>query len=202
MTIKPFVCELNPCNHARISSRNQLLLASSAVSDSVSPKLEGLANSLKPRRLFVEDEPAVSLLLHDLLRPKYNVETATCGDRAMESVRVWSPEVVLSDMHLSRTGRDSVELTRRIRADEKTGRGLTVLLTGCKKQETLLRCLAPSADDFLLKPVRPPEMLARLRSHQRLIKWRRLIALNEFAARSSEVVGLSSWGSQDEYRGS
>ena len=119
----------------------------------------------------------------------------------MESVRVRSPEVVLSDVHLSRTGMDGVELTRRIRADEKTGRRLIVLLTGCKKQETLLRCLAAGADDFLLKPFHPPEMLARLRSHLRLIKWRRLITLNELAARSSEAAGqLSCCDSQEEPR--
>ena len=136
-----------------------------------------------PRLLLVEDEPSLCLLLDELLRPEYQVEVATDGQRAWESVQRQPPDLVLADVRLRHADLDGVGLTRRLRAQERTADLLIMLLTSCNKPETLKRGFEAGADDLLLKPFHPPELLTRLRSHRRLIALRRdLMARRRSAA--------------------
>ena len=125
----------------------------------------------------MEDEPSLCVLLDELLRSEYRVTVVADGERAGESVQRQMPDLMLADVRLRHAGLNGMALTQRLRAQERTAGLLIVLLTGCNKPETLLRGFAAGADDFLLKPFRPQELLARLRAHRQLIAMRRDIAV-------------------------
>ncbi len=125
----------------------------------------------KPRLLLAEDHPATRELLHELLSPEYEVEAVVDGAQAWAAARRQTPDLVLSDVMMP--GLDGIALTRRLRADPSTATVLVVLLTIVNSHEQLLQGLAAGVDDFLLKPFRPLELLARLRTHCQLIELRR-----------------------------
>lgn len=130
----------------------------------------------------MEDDPSLCLLLCELLRPEYEVEIVPDGEQAWESVRRPPPDLVLADVRLKHTDLDGGGLIQRLRSQERTAGLLIVLLTGCNKPETLARGFEAGADDFLLKPFRPPELLTRLRSHRRLIEMRRELVTRQCAS--------------------
>lgn len=78
---------------------------------------------------------------------------------------------MLSDVEM--IGLDDIELTRRLRAQVHTATVPIVLFSASNRLPTLLEGLEASADDFLLKPSRPPELLARIKSRHRFCEMRR-----------------------------
>ena len=136
------------------------------------PPPDGPSAGLKPRLLLVEDEPSLRQLLAELLRPEYELLVAPDGERAWELVMQSQPlDLVLSDVEMPVL--DGIELTRRLRAQAHTATVPIVLLSANNRLSTVLEGLEVGADDFLLKPFRPPELLARLRSRHRLCEMRR-----------------------------
>ena len=124
------------------------------------------AATRKPRLLLAEDDPAMSHFLREVLWTEYEVEAGTDGAWACESAWRERPDVVLSNVRMPVV--DGIELTRRLRADARTAVVPIVLLSACNRLQTAIEALDAGADDFLLKPFRLPELLARLRSNCRL----------------------------------
>ena len=142
------------------------------MNDPTQPILDGLCPRFKPRLLLVEDEPTLRWLLVQLLHAEYELLVAPDGERAWELVvHAPPPDLVLSDVEMP--GIDGIELTRRLRAFPRTTTVPIVLFSANNRLPTLLEGLEVGADDFLLKPFRPLELLARLRSRHRLCAMRR-----------------------------
>ncbi len=138
------------------------------------PSPDGSTSRRKPRLLLVEDEPSLRQLLVEMLRDEYELTVAPDGERAWELARQGaSPDLVLSDVEMP--GLSGIELTRRLRAQEGTAAVPILLFSANNRLPTLLEGLEVGADDFLLKPFRPVELLARLRSRHRLCEMRREI---------------------------
>jgi putative two-component system response regulator len=117
--------------------------------------------------LVVEDDRAVRILLERLLeREGYRTATAVDGAAALRAVEVQSPDLVILDVGLPRL--DGYEVTRRLRADSRTLTLPIILLTGRNGLDDVVAGLDAGADDFLSKPFRQPELLARIRSALRL----------------------------------
>ena len=120
----------------------------------------------------MEDEPSLRQLLTEILHPDYDLLVAPDGERAWElAVQEETPDLVLSDVEMPGLG--GIELTRRLRAMARTAMVPILLFSANNRLPTLLEGLEVGADDFLLKPFRPPELLARLRSRHRLCEMRR-----------------------------
>ena len=117
--------------------------------------------------LIVDDVPANRNLLTDLLRREgYQLRTAASGVEALEAVEQHPPDVILLDVMLP--GITGFEVCRRLKSDPETRLIPVVLVTALQEREDKISGINAGADDFLIKPVNPHELLARVRSLVRL----------------------------------
>jgi putative two-component system response regulator len=121
----------------------------------------------RPLVLVVEDDPANRALLERLLeREGYRTMAVGDGEAALLGVAEHAPDLVLLDIGLPHL--DGYEVTRRLRANIRTVAVPIILLTGRSTLDDVVEGLDAGADDFLSKPFRQPELLARIRSALRL----------------------------------
>ncbi len=148
---------------------------------------DGSSPSPKPRLLLAEDEPALRQLLTELLHTEYELLVAPDGERAWELAAQATPppDLVLSDVEMP--GLDGIELTRRLRAQASTAVVPILLFSANNRLPAMLSSLEVGADDYLLKPFRPPELLARLRSRYQLCEMRRETITRQYTAKPDGV---------------
>jgi DNA-binding response OmpR family regulator len=112
------------------------------------------------RVLVVDDEPITrEVLARYLERGGFAVETAEDGGSALERFDSWDPDLVVLDLMLPRV--DGLEVFSRIRSKAPT----PVIMLTAKGQETdRLVGLEMGADDYIVKPFSPREVVARVRT--------------------------------------
>jgi CheY-like chemotaxis protein len=123
----------------------------------------------RPRVVVVDDNQISAQTLALILRLEgYEVRVAYDGESALEVVREFGPEVVLSDIGLP--GIDGHELARRLRRDGRLSAGLRLLaaLTGEGGAEARRRARESGFDHHFAKPFDPEAILALLAS----LEWR------------------------------
>jgi putative two-component system response regulator len=136
--------------------------------------------------LVVEDDPANRALLERLLeREGYRTKAVGDGEAALLAVGEHAPDLVLLDIGLPRL--DGYEVTRRLRSHVRTLTVPIILLTGRSSLDDVVEGLDAGADDFLSKPFRQPELLARIRSALRLRQ-----ALTRMDAAHAAVAALAN----------
>ncbi len=114
--------------------------------------------------LVVDDDANVQRLLTYTLRQEgYEVVVASDGS---DGLRLWGaeePALILLDVSLPKL--DGFQVAAKIRAEEGEARHVPiVILTAEREVEQKVRALRAGADDFLIKPFHPAELLARIRS--------------------------------------
>jgi DNA-binding response OmpR family regulator len=112
------------------------------------------------RVLIVEDDPAIRGLVADLLgREGFTVETAEHAAAMDAAIARARPDVLILDLMLP--GEDGLSICRRIRASDP----LPILMLTAKSDEIdRVVGLELGADDYIVKPFGPRELLARVRS--------------------------------------
>jgi class 3 adenylate cyclase len=151
----------------------------------------GAANASPGRILVVDDTPANVKLLEDLLGfHGYEVETAESGDEALAAIRGRPPDLVLLDVVMP--GMNGYDVCRAVRGDPRLQMLPIVVVTALDERDERVKGIEAGADDFLSKPVNPPELLARVRS---LLRIRRL---HETVQRQAEQ--LTTWNRMLEAR--
>jgi two-component system phosphate regulon response regulator PhoB len=113
--------------------------------------------------LVVDDEAdIVALVAYHLAKAGYGVSTATSGAAALEKAREERPSLVVLDLMLpDMSGFDVLEA---LRADNAT-KGIAVLLLTARREEPdRIRGLSLGADDYLMKPFSPQELVLRVRA--------------------------------------
>ena len=113
-----------------------------------------------PLVLIVEDEPHIAQVLEGYLkRDGYRTEVALDGERALELHRAAKPDLVLLDVQLPKL--DGLEVLKRIRAVASTP---VIMVTAMAEDLDKLLGLRLGADDYIVKPFSPLEVVARVRA--------------------------------------
>ena len=127
------------------------------------------------RLVVVEDDPdLLEVLRETFVREGYEVLVADDGLRGLELIRRERPDLVCLDVMMP--GMDGIEVCRELRADDAF-RGLPILMLTAKGEESdVVLGLGIGADDYVVKPARPKELVARVRS---LLRRRERVAAGE-----------------------
>lgn len=117
----------------------------------------------KIRILVVDDDAALSEMLQIVLRQE-GFETVWCGtgDEALQEFRHARPDLVLLDLMLP--GRDGVSVCRDIRAESGVP---IIMLTAKSDTSDVVAGLEAGADDYVAKPFKAKELIARIRTRLR-----------------------------------
>ena len=123
------------------------------------------AKSAQPgeRILVVDDEPdIIALVAYHLARAGYRVSTASTGLEALEAAREEQPAMVVLDLMLPElSGFDVLE---RMRADRALEDIPVLMLTARREEQDRVQGLSLGADDYLVKPFSPQELVLRVRN--------------------------------------
>lgn len=116
--------------------------------------------------LIVDDVPENLAVLSDALDGAgYMVLVAEDGHTALERLERITPDIILLDAVMP--GIDGFETCRRIKAAESTRQIPVVFMTGLTETEHILRGFSAGGIDYVTKPIRPEEVLARIAAHLR-----------------------------------
>jgi len=116
--------------------------------------------------LIVDDVPENLSLLYDALdEAGYAVLVATNGESALQRARQSLPDVILLDAVMP--GMDGFEVARNLQAEAETQRIPIIFMTGLTETEHVVAAFAAGSVDYVTKPIRPSEVLARIAAHVR-----------------------------------
>jgi len=119
------------------------------------------------RVLVVDDDPDMVGFLARLLQSEgMAVETAADGASALSLVDATPPDLVLLDVMMP--GASGFDVCRQLKGDEATALIPVVLVTSLEDSESRVRGIEAGADDFLSKPVKREELIARVKTLRRL----------------------------------
>jgi two-component system response regulator MtrA len=118
---------------------------------------------MRGRVLVVDDDTALAEMIGIVLRGE-GFEPSFCadGDKALEAFRTHRPDLVLLDLMLP--GKDGIEVCRQIRAESGVP---IVMLTAKSDTVDVVLGLESGADDYVPKPFKPKELVARVRARLR-----------------------------------
>jgi len=124
-----------------------------------------------PVVLLVDDQPHSVAALHDALdEAGYTVLVALDGESALRCAVDAQPDAVLLDAVMP--GLDGYAVARRLQADRRTEGIPIIFMTGLSEVGALEAAFAAGGVDYVIKPVRPREVMVRLNTHCRL-GWQR-----------------------------
>jgi len=118
---------------------------------------------MSARILVVDDDTALAEMIGIVLRTE-GFEPHFCADgaQAFDAYRTARPDLVLLDLMLP--GMDGIEVCGRIRADS----GIPIIMLTAKSDTAdVVKGLEPGADDYMVKPFNPKELVARIRTRLR-----------------------------------
>ncbi|WP_030014777.1 MULTISPECIES: MtrAB system response regulator MtrA [Micrococcales] len=118
---------------------------------------------MKARILVVDDDEALSEMVGIVLSNEgYEPTFCDAGDRAVGAFESYDPDLILLDLMLP--GMSGIDVCERIR---ETSDVPVIMLTAKSDTEDVVRGLEAGADDYIAKPFKPAELLARIRTRLR-----------------------------------
>ena len=121
---------------------------------------------MRARVLVVDDDPALAEMLTIVLRGEgFDTAVVSDGSKAMLALRELKPDLVLLDLMLP--GMNGIDVCRAIRAESGVP---VVMLTAKSDTVDVVLGLESGADDYVVKPFKPKELVARLRTRLRRIE--------------------------------
>ena len=114
--------------------------------------------------LIVDDVPDNLSVLHDALDESgYTVLVATSGAAAIQCAQQARPDIVLLDAMMP--GMDGFEVARQLKALPQTSAIPIIFMTGLTETEHLVAALEAGGVDYITKPIKPKEVMARMGVH-------------------------------------
>ena len=134
--------------------------------DSTASVARAEAPSSRPVILVADDDPAIRrFFARTLAGAGFEPLLASSAEEALRIIGEQPVSLLLLDVAMS--GMSGYEAVEALRRDEATARIPVILVTGSDGHESMVRGLDAGADDFLVKPVRTAELVARVRAHLR-----------------------------------
>ena len=120
-------------------------------------------STLKPLVLIVDDTPENLTLMNGLLKDLYRVKVVNNGERALKVAADSQPDLVLLDIMMP--GMDGYEVCRRLKSNAETKDIPVIFLTAKTEIEDEQKGFDVGAVDYITKPISPPIVLARVKTH-------------------------------------
>ena len=119
-----------------------------------------------PQILVVDDTPQNLVFIGDILRHHYRVRVAPSGHRALSIARSNPPDLILLDIMMPEM--DGYEVCRQLKASEDLRDIPVIFLTALGEADDEARGLELGAVDYIIKPIAPAILHARVRNHLQL----------------------------------
>lgn len=152
---------------------------------------------LSGRKILVVDDDRINLrILGGILRgDRYTLTEAESGETALESYAKSKPDLILLDVMLP--GIDGFETCRRIKHIYGVDSAPVIFITAKSESDDIVQGLAAGGVDYLPKPFKPKEVLARIRSHmqsQILVEQQKLLVdqLSKANAAKNRFLGMAA----------
>jgi class 3 adenylate cyclase len=137
------------------------------------------------RVLVVDDDPDMAAFLARMLAQQgLKADIAVDGHAALALIVADPPDLVLLDVQMP--GPDGFEICRRLKSSEPTALLPVVLVTALEDHQSRVRGIQAGADDFISKPVRREELIARVNTLRRLHETRKELEGRRLAAEVQE----------------
>ena len=114
--------------------------------------------------LVVDDEPANLQLINELLKDKYKVRVANSGEKAIQ-IALANPDLDMVLLDIMMPEMDGYEVCRRLKENEATQSIPVIFLTAKTQTEDMTRAFELGAVDYITKPIDPPVLMARVKTH-------------------------------------
>ncbi len=140
--------------------------------------------STRPRVLLADDNAEMRSFIRRLLVERYDVEVVADGRAALEAMRRVRPSLVITDLLMPHV--DGIALVKAIRADASLRTLPVIFVTERGELDSRIEGIEAGADDYLIKPFSPRELLARVRTNVELANMRE--AVERGAGREEALV--------------
>ncbi|OGV62405.1 MAG: DNA-binding response regulator [Lentisphaerae bacterium RIFOXYA12_FULL_48_11] len=118
--------------------------------------------SIKKILVVEDDEDIMELISFNLKKEGYFVVKAFTGEEALKQAQAASPDIVLLDVMLPEI--DGLEVCRNLKSGEKTKNIPVIMVTAKGEESDVVAGLELGAEDYVVKPFRPKELVARVRA--------------------------------------
>jgi phosphate regulon transcriptional regulator PhoB len=146
-----------------MTSVREKALSSNLARDRAGEEQAGARERIRQKILVVEDESDIrELVRYNLAQEGFAVEEAADGAEALERIGRRPPDLVLLDLMLPRVS--GLELCRQLRANPQTARLPIIVVTAKSAEVDRVLGLEMGADDYVVKPFSPREVVARVRA--------------------------------------
>ena len=126
--------------------------------------MDKLDRSERATILVVDDTPENLTLMSSLLKDDYKVKVANGGEKALQiAASDAPPNLILLDIMMP--GMDGYEVCRRLKSDSRTMNIPVIFLTARSEMEDEKKGLELGAVDYIIKPISPPIVMARIKNH-------------------------------------
>ncbi|WP_298208757.1 two-component system response regulator [Acidovorax sp.] len=122
----------------------------------------------RPRLLLVDDEPTNLQVLRHVLQADYRLLFATDGERALQVAREQRPDLILLDIMMPRM--DGYAVCKALKADAATATIPVIFITALTDSQDETAGFDAGGVDYITKPVSPPVVRARVRTHLSLVR--------------------------------
>lgn len=141
------------------------------------------------RVLVVDDDPDMARFLARLLAQQgMQAEVATDGETALARIAASPPDLVLLDVQMP--GKSGFDICRALKSADATALLPVVLVTALEDHDSRIKGIEAGADDFLSKPVRREELIARVKTLRRLHETRKELEGRRLAAEVQEKEAI------------